>query len=300
MTKTLSAMLGLCLSVQVLANSEHIHQSIHDGRTPYLVVRPDNVGGSQREPGIYFGDQDGNWKLAIKGNVLAGETSQGILGEFSLSKTSGRYESIAVVDGKIILFHQRTRFENPESYIELSPKHILPVDVFARHPFELEPIQKFQDVQASLMEEASEGQGILFSIRQKSPFGSGVTFAAFLKKKGTDEQSSSLTLASEPRILDFNFHNYSELQRLVHLEHTKYGVISENVLNHYMKEQENDPPALEAWRKSLQYYFNVIKTGETGRRDTFMPWLDLLDQKVKLAHPPSKDFLIGTLRLLQV
>src|SRR4051794_6562606 len=101
-----------------LANTEQVVIS-PDGQRPYLVVTPDTEGASKRVPGVYVADAVGGWHHIVAGNLLSGRFTQGVLSQLPVSQFDQRYASVAVIDGKIVLFTVNTKVDSPNSSVVL-------------------------------------------------------------------------------------------------------------------------------------------------------------------------------------
>ncbi len=278
-------------AMSVQANTEYIHQNTHTGRTPYLIVRPDESGPSTRKPGIYFQDGVGDWIPAVLGKVLAGDTSQGIVAEFSLTKNTGLFESVAVVDGQVVVFNIESRPDKPNSYFVIGAEGSKPVDILSGRPYNLPRIQSLRDVQVALFDqETQKGQGFLVSFRNTSPIGTGITFAGMLKRS---EPKGNVQLVGSPKILDYEFHGFQDLKALIHPDDQRAGTIPDDALRGYITDKPDDPPVLRTWRRNLALRLDSLRgSAVTPSAKVEIPRLDLITGTLKLGAYPQK--IVGT------
>ena len=103
------------------ANTDQVVTS-QDGQRPYLIVTADDEGASKRAPGVYVADEKGQWHQVLAGKLLSGRFTHGILSQLQLTQFDQRYESIAVIDGKLTLFSVNTKLGVVESHVVESVK----------------------------------------------------------------------------------------------------------------------------------------------------------------------------------
>lgn len=229
---------------------EFLHSSIFDGRTPYKIIRNTSdleINSQPSRDGVYFGNETGSWELAIQGQLLAGQTSQGILAQFELTKRSGRYESAAVKDGRLVFFDLMSRASDPSTWIQIGGEQgVSPRDLFSHADFDLDLIKSLSDVSVVPLELGVSGQAVLVSVKQKSPLGDGISFVLFLKDKSRNSDAK-IELASGAVIIDYQFRTDAQLQNIIFGDR----VVSELALRYHSRPRQNDPPDLHRWRENL-------------------------------------------------
>lgn len=249
-------------SAGLAQNDESVIDAIHDGHSPYLVVRTAAEGNSPRKPGIYRGDQDGNWIPMIMGEPLAGQSSRGIITQFESTRLTNKYEMLAVVNGELVLFNYNSSPE-AKNWIRLGKNQPI-VDLSSFAEFQLDPISSLQDVNVLALpfDPVSGIESFLVSVRQKNSFGEGITF---LVSFGTNS-SFDIEIPFSPRILDYRFRHRQSLQDLVaNLPESEKKMRRFVVSSQLLKRMKNT--RLESLRELEEWKSNIHQVAEYLERD---------------------------------
>ncbi len=153
-----------CLAGGLQGNTEQpVYSS--DGQRPYLVVAPDAEGGSKRALGIYVADLQGVWYPILTGKLLAGRITNGILAQLELTSIDHRYESLALIDGKLTLFHLNTKEEDASSYLQLGSEKTPLVDILLNAEVNFPEIKSVDDISIATGPATADGQLVLVSVK---------------------------------------------------------------------------------------------------------------------------------------
>lgn len=283
------------------ASSEILSQSVIDGRHPFLLVFNDKQGGSRREPGIYVQNESGVWSPAVNGNLLRGSTINGILAQLQVSSYTHRYESVAVIEGKIRVFDLQSSASDPQSYLTIGDNKAAIMDPFTGTQVRIGAVQSVADVAVHGGNVTSTGQIVIVSIRQPNMFGDGVTFAFKLKYPSTNQAAISTFV--QPILLDYRFIPEGQLQKFLVADPgnpAEQVVYSGNLFRAKAQGSEQDAPLVKAWRQSLLAEYEALGgTGAVGNtmarnRRTGMgsdigglPFIDLNTNQPRIAAVPS-------------
>ncbi len=236
----------------VFGNSEVLIS--YDGNQPYKIVHKDKTKRSTLSPGIYTPVENGDWVLAFPGNVLRGGTSQGVITQLNLHKSSGNYDAIAVIDGELIIFNVRSNAENSESFLKIGPPGSID-DFFTKTPLlgPLAPIESVSEIVVSTAFSATKGEVVLINLHnQKSFFGPGVTIMVSLNK---DLSAQFPQPQFRPSLLDFGTHSKESLGQIGAWDNGSYRVFSQNVLNKLMIHRKGEGPVEERWKEEIRKSF---------------------------------------------
>lgn len=205
---------GLLVAIEFAnANSAVRGRSLYDSQDPFEIVYSNTRNEVHSEPGIYAlvrGQAEG--RLIMAGQVLdAGPSFSGVVAQFEMTKTTKRYESFAVVNGKLVLFSHKSSSQDPNSIL-IFGENVHLRDAIDHSVVNLGPI--FSTLEDSLTfylpadSTLSDAQPFLFSIKQPNIHGSGITFVGLLKR-GRDQ----LELIGDPIIIDYNFLTSDQLRQ---------------------------------------------------------------------------------------
>lgn len=304
----LASVLSLLVSMNAWAAvqaAEITVRGAYDNQDIYVVAYPNPNGISELEPGIYALKR-GNDKptLVLKGQVLgAGRGFNGVLQQSVLTANTLRYESFAVINEKLVLFSNKSRSNNPSSFIVFGSKSNPIVDVLNRRPVDIDPITKIDDVNVVLgtVSRYTKMQMALISIRQPSaPFGGkGITFAVLMVPPSAGESPTVLHYSGAPVVIDYDFYSGSELQRLFHSKYPQM-VLSPAHLLHHIPAAADDDRILTEWRRDIGALLKKVKRDgskktskvskdaerKAKRREATIPYYDLAQSKVHLDQLP--------------
>ena len=252
----------LCPRGEARAATEQTYQSIHEVGSPYMVVIPDPSGASGRKPGVYTrSGKNYDWALALPGRVGVKQVRGTIVDQLTLTKRTGRHESLFVIDGRLVLMHTRSHSNRPGSYIVFGLNEHKVYDPVGRREIDLPPIQHIDDVEHFLTDKAvaygekeKYGQLLLVSLRYKdSLMGGGVTYAVIVKDGGgsSTDQIESFT---RPVLLDYRFRKRNVLSSMVvqdFSDRKEPWVYSENIIKHFVSDYKSDPLVLREWKQKV-------------------------------------------------
>ncbi|MGE3387087.1 MAG: ATP-binding protein, partial [Bdellovibrionales bacterium] len=234
----------------------------HNAVDLYVVAYKTSSGNasSSLEPGIHalVRGQD-KATLLIKGQVLG--ASRGFNGVFALAdlhRYTGRAESFAVVDGKMIVFSNKTKSNRQDSKIVLGSKQNPVVDILNRRNVPLALITNVNDVSMAQHNLAPQGELFLISLRQANPFGPGITIALMLKRPTSQDAAGVLETIGQPVVVDYDFYTNKELLQLMHDE-ARDKVLSPAHLLHYMQRLPDDDRILREWRSNIESVYKRVK-----------------------------------------
>ncbi|MBI3535517.1 MAG: hypothetical protein HY072_08565 [Deltaproteobacteria bacterium] len=166
---------------KVFANSSIEIKSLYGGDIPYEIVYADPKGTDTRAPGVYLLKNRGDSPLAIGGDVLgAGRNFNGILLQSTISsRGTNKQEALAVVDGKLTLFSNKTNPKNNKTKVVFGSKNTPLIDILNQKEIILsDPIESRDDISIfSSGYHQKIGEIILVSIRKTHQLGNGYTFA---------------------------------------------------------------------------------------------------------------------------
>ncbi len=253
--------ISLGLAVQMVgagANAGTVVTSIFDSQATFEVVTEKEAEGAL-EPGIYGLSKttDVSTPLVL-GQVLGVSKSfNGIQKQLSTGMETGRNESLAVIDGRLVLFTRNSRPNEPSTVVQIGgPKGISPIDPLTKMQFELSPIQSLADLYVIDKPVNTKQSLVLVSQRQASPMGDGVTFAFITDGPAQRGKSSLLKLAGTPLMINHDFLDAMKLGQLLgtrdyHVQNPPQTVYSHIVLNALGHPRYNDTPTKAKWRSDL-------------------------------------------------
>ena len=216
------------------------------------------------DPGIYSRgiSQDKPWeKCLLKGHVLGGEHTRGIT-QLTMTRDTSRRETLAVIDGKIHVFHLNSTPEDNSSFIVVGDEAHPVVDssLYSNPSVVLPTIKSLEDITILPMLPRFASQDILVSVKDPSPHflgRSGITFIIRIKS----ESLQSLSLSSPVWILDYKFRSVSDLENLDLSSAVRFNArqyLSENWVERLIQKDLSDPIFIQHWKRrvgeSLQEY----------------------------------------------
>lgn len=287
--------LGISLSglvSSVHAAEEFLQHSHYGSGTPYKIVRKSD--DPQLPNGIYVANESGDWEIAFPGNVLAGETNQGLIGEFSLTHFTGQYEGAAIVDGKLLVFNIQSRASDATSFVEFGESSIEPIDFLSQAKFKLSSISNLKDVSVAFLPHTSGGQAFLVSIAQPNPFGNGISFLGLLKKN----RDGILELKTNPVIIDYSYRDRVDLERLIV---DNRFVLSPLVLQRFSVSSNREGAEVVNWRGGLSLALSQLNDGVVSSKSgQTLPLIDSETFEIQLQKKPLRMLPFGDYSLAQV
>jgi hypothetical protein len=261
-------MISLLLVPHLAQSEEHSTKitSIQSHQLVYEVVQK-KTQSSDADPGIYRlrrGSDD--LEPVIKGTVLGLSRSfNGILAQLGITVATFRDEALAVINGRIILFSNTSTEDKATSILELAGKSHPIVDPVTGHVFKLEPVQALDDIRVYkvTIPSAPMGELVLISVRQPSPYGTGVTFG-FVVNSQINETSdrSAIELAAKPYLLNYQFLDSPKLRSLVTRQPTD-TVLSHVLLSSQGLDRVGDSESISRWRAEVRSILEQLPTTDS-------------------------------------
>lgn len=242
----------------VKVSSQFLSQDI------YKVVFTSDESDTKEAPGIYAlvpGEKQP--KLVVSGKVLdVSESFNGVLEQLKMTKATRRNEALAVVDGLLTLFSNRSTPGSDKNKIQFGDAQTPVLDGQTLRPMRIAPIKSIKDVHVVLFDKAkTTGDEILLvSLNQPNDFGSGVTFAVLVRRPVKVDQSK-IELASSPLIIDYDFLDQVTMERLRSGCEGTDTILSRSHLLSMGQSMPNDDKILRQWRGFVQKLANEIKAG---------------------------------------
>ncbi len=149
------------------------------------------------KPGIYRLNSDKIIPI-IKGTVLGANANQSGLHLLDTSSITGRFDALAVVDGKLVFVSTDSKTQSPKSYLlKLGEEKFKARDILSKSEVQISAIVKPDDLTVFLGgPERGEGQlrvfPVIVSIRQPSHFGDGITLAFLIESQAIRNQNHLL------------------------------------------------------------------------------------------------------------
>ncbi|NJL24087.1 MAG: hypothetical protein HC902_02155 [Calothrix sp. SM1_5_4] len=198
----------------------------------------------------------------MPGHVLdVSRAFNGVLAQFATTSTSSLYESMAVINGRLVIFNKKSNPKQPKSTLVFGENTPV-LDALTGRRIFLEPIKSTSTDHLSvhLIADQPEGQLFLVSLKQPHLMGDGITFAAILKR-GTGEPQ----LLGDPTVIDYSFLPANELQRL---HRYKFMILSRNHLLSLGQSSSSDDRILARYRSLVARLAEELKGGKTSIRAT--------------------------------
>ncbi len=245
------------------ANTEEAVANIYESGTPYLLVYSDQIGESQRAPGIYARGTDG-WELAVAGQPFSVPLRSGLMGQLKLTETTHRFESIHVVDGILTVLSTYSRNDEPTTFLKLGHGELTVEDPTDSGTVAVPPITQMQDVRLHVVPmRATRTRGtklelVLATIKAPNQKGSGMTVAFVISSDTTTQ--NVIKVVYKPILLDWEFHTSDDLTGLYQQNPASSDlpsqVISHNLLRSFSRPPRHiDPttehPVLRNWRRLM-------------------------------------------------
>ena len=304
MLRSCLILLSLLTASSVWANSRITIKSLSTGQDPYVIVYETKRNDeTELAPGIYA-QTKGKEKLdlLLPGKVAdIGGGYNGILVPLPKYSTfSGREELITILDGKLTLFSNRTDVKKKDSYIVFGSKQYPLIDALTGQTVELEDISTSEFVEV-VYSDSDQGVNILFSVKQKNHFGSGLTFVASVAPRKSTDHIHELKLLRPPTIIDYNYLSKQELQNLVNhetLDRSGFSsVLSRLHLLQLLQPKKNDNPLLVEWKKFLAEVDKNVKTtpvnsidnkASTAKKFKPIPYYNFRTDSLLLSNYPAQ------------
>lgn len=264
----LLGLLGVLRSPVHAGVSELTVNGTFDGQPLYVVAYVSEKGNSSSQPGLYVLQRGKEAPQALlKGAILgAGRSFNGILSQLELSRSTQRNESLAVLDGKLVLFTKHSRANKKSSYIVLGSADHPVRDVMNLRPVPIAPITRIDDVAVANGARTIHSQVVLISVRQPSPFGGGLTMAMLVKRQSSDGLVSELELEGPPVVIDYSFYSAKDLTQLLSSEDTT-AVISPSHLLQLREPQPWDDRIMDRWRAHLSGFVKRIRKDRDAKAE---------------------------------
>ncbi|MBL7663923.1 MAG: hypothetical protein JNM93_02230 [Bacteriovoracaceae bacterium] len=266
-----------------VANTELVVN--YQGVNPYLLVFKDDEGASKRAPGIYA-SIDKDWKLIFPGELFRDREFHGIFTQLTdISNQTQNYESLAIINGKIILFNINSNFEDENSFIDLSGKNGQLSDLASGQQIEVLPITNSRDVTLHKINNSTKNQyTLLFSVKQNLPgLGTGLTF--FLNLSITSKGPLATWPTVPPMVIDYKYKPLSEITSAVMPSNAGVRLYSENLLRRIVNPVsglKTNNPHITEWvgkvKSALQhevksFYANILPVFDVTEGKLIFPEL---------------------------
>jgi hypothetical protein len=298
--RVVSPFLLALASVQGLeaSRTETNISSSFGARVPYMVVKEEEGGNSKREIGLYTAAGKNNGKkLILPGKVMTGEGMEGIIDELGITQHTNRYESLAVVNGKLYLVNLYSDPDIDGSIIEFNSNEHPIVDVASKKPvLRMSLIRSIDDIAVHSFytdtSDSSNGQVVLVSVKQKNAFGDGFTFAFFLERTRKDKDPV-MKLSHAPVIVDYHFYSNALLQRL---EVSSTSIFAPTTVNSTARDRAGDAEEFSEWKQNVrneQEYFNEGLQSEEGYEieTEIVPTYNVRDDQLELSTFPQAEVI---------
>ncbi|MBY0371418.1 hypothetical protein K2X33_12070, partial [bacterium] len=294
--RSITAWIVLLAAPLAWGNGTHLVRSTHSTEHPFEIVFEDGTKETTEKPGVYAVSAKGV-RLAIAGNVLgASKRSSGVIENFYISAHTNRNESIAVIDGKLVIFGSKTT-NDPASKIVIGSKQNPLFDILSQALVTLGDITE-PDAVVCYGDESISGAGskrgqlVICSVRQRHALGSGFTFAFVLKYPESGAGTKLQTLGNIT-VLDYDFTPKQKLSSLIE-GNKDFAVFSRSLLKSHQKKNSADHPLITEWRGLLRKFDTFYtNTKSKGRQELFekrvneIPMYNLLDGTVTLLKNPN-------------
>ena len=297
MFKGISAFLFLALvltSGLAAANTRVVVRSSVDSQDPFEVVYASSDQTLAIEPGIYAlvrGKDEA--QLIYPGTVLdVGRAFNGMVAQFPMGAITGAYESMAVVNQRLVIFNKKTSLKDSDSYIEIGKTEPL-IDAMTGVKVPLQPITStdtsYLNVQVFQNSRSADSELLLVSVKQPNILGTGITFAAVLKRGN----GSKIQFVGDPVVIDYNFLSAPDLKKL------SVGgtfILSRNHLLALSKSQGHDDRIIRKFRENVSNLLSQMRPGKmpakgllvdpTGRNPFSPPLYDVAARELMLENVP--------------
>lgn len=277
-------------SVVASGAREEMVSSIHGGN-PYLLVFKDPTGASDLEPGLYTRSDEGRWVQAFRGETTPAPLRGGFHLQLEMGHTTRRFEGIAVLNGRLLIFGTHSRQDDPKTFIAFGPAGEKLWDPTTENLVEVPAIEDPRDL--SLFEtivtmSGETHQVVMISMKHQSPLGTGLTYALVFKPN--ENSGREMKLAYQPILLDWQFLNQSEIANRFLNRGDIAGFDSRNLAKKLSRIRPEDPAELALWRSELKKVVDEelsLRTFEEGDFGRSYPYLMLEDGRIEIDHVPS-------------
>ncbi len=288
----LASLRSLSAASDASNTSEFSVQSRFDSRVPYLIVRTDPMGSSKRKTvGIYSSvNEDGQKKVIFRGNVLAGNGNEGILDQLELTTRTARNEALAVLDGKLLMFHTTSDEKDPSTFVEVGSEEHPLIDPVTGYPIELKPIKNTQHIQIAAGPIVGDTMSILISVKQNNQYGgTGLTFILTVEVP-TKAKDRSIKLLHPPYLIDINFYSSSLLAGLFIDDESR--VFSRHQAQQFALPRRDDLNFVKQWRSDLREWLAMYEKDRSEDLvdvdvHSTIPTYDYVENKVALSSSPK-------------
>ena len=329
---------ALCFAVLLTAKSFVAHandfvriKSTTTGQNIYEVVFESKGRDTTKDKaGIYAIQQDGKQTPVILGNVLGvSKGFNGILAQTSQGVTGDTAESLAIVNGNLVLFNKNT-FNSSKAVSRKGSKavsrkaFVLGGSKFSvfdpllglHYEFSDGAIENLDDISIKAVEHVSSRIGLinggtlfLASIKKHSGFGDGITLA-FIVENPVSDESQPKVYRDHAVVLDYKFVDEKALDYLVVKDKDKEGwngqLFSHNVVKVTLRElgSEAKDPLISRWIKYMKDSIKKIESKSFSQHsgDNLMgsPVFDMFVEQIVYRGIPARPLMGGDMPLHQI
>lgn len=288
-----------------------IVNSIFDAQPTFEVVTETDKSGDL-SPGIYgLSKTASEPSPLVNGEVLGvSRAFNGVLAQLSMGHQTSRQESIAVVNGSIVVFSNASKADDSTSRVTIGgAQGLLPIDPLTKVPFAIGSVDNIADINIAQRAMGARQSVVLVSLRRPSPMGQGVTFGFVVDAPPMRSKASGLKLSQPPILLNFEFFSAEQLSFLFvdrsdHASSATGGVYSHILLNSFVHPKSDDSVAKAKWRETIGKHSMVLpsnlpgrrRTGSTGLRVPYasLPWLNLATAQTVIPRFPVRTLHTGS------
>lgn len=295
----LPTVLALLLSTTVAFASGYREESVESTNlagAAYLFVLEDESGNSQRQPGIYARSTKGDWELVVSGRVQPTRTSP-LVEEFPITGGLHKFESVAILDGYLTLFHIDSRPNQKSQAIQFG-KDLIPFDFVTGTEFNVPRITNPKQVQTYPLPMTEtlpdSGQIIIFSVASDPNWNGesivdGVTFAVSVSVRTDD---GGQLLESEATVLSSMAFPKSKLGYFVgaKTDSSRVTLISQFLLGAASRNYNNPslPVFIRNWKKDVyEYRQSGFERPRNRRLIGTLPSFDPITLETTINSPPT-------------
>lgn len=271
-----------------LAIEEEIVTSNHHSGSAFKAVTGASVDSPDfKKTGFYARTARGNWEKVVTGNISLTQTGP-LLSELEITRFSRRFESIAVVDGRLVIFNINSRENNPDSIVFVGEGDFQVIDPMTNLAIPLPKIDNIQGIEVLTLDISisQSHQIVLVSIRNPhvNSENAGYTIGFLVPLEETS--SANMSLVTNPLLLDNEFRTSRELRSLVAVGPSgeSIGVVSKNLLSFLAREMSSDSNALKKWKANLLASIR----GNTAIEG--LPYINLENFELITPNPPNVEF----------
>ena len=308
----------------VYSNDSIEIKSTTTGQNIYEVVfESDRKNTTDGKPGVYAIHRDGSQTPVILGNVLGVSRGfNGILAQTSQGATSDTADSIAVVNGKLVLFNKNTSSTGAKSKkaLVLGDSKFSIFDPLLGIPYGSKiEIDSLDEISIKAVENVSPRDGLanggnlfIASIKQRNGFGDGITLAFIVEKPRSD--------GSQPRIyqdravvLGYNFVHEKALEYLVVKDTSRWKgqLFSHNAAKATLQKliAESSDPLISRWVRYMKDFVRKLESEKSLSQysdDSLeylrmgVPVFDMFTEQTVYRGIPARPLMSGDILLYQV